>query len=123
MPDRGRGKSSSSLLRSWPSRQDALQVAVDETELHRGDFSRRQPDFVRCGQRQFRRWRVDDHRHFGLGEHVPDFDGEQTNEMLTSAAAEAFRRGAFGVPTFFVGDEMFFGKDRLGQVEEELARG
>ena len=30
-------------------------------------------------------------------------------------------RGVFGVPTFFVGDEMFFGKDRLGQVEEELA--
>ena len=29
-------------------------------------------------------------------------------------------RGAFGIPTFFVGDEMFFGKERLGQVEEEL---
>jgi 2-hydroxychromene-2-carboxylate isomerase len=26
----------------------------------------------------------------------------------------------FGVPTFFVGDEMFFGKDRLGQVEEAV---
>ncbi|WP_413782791.1 hypothetical protein [Thalassovita sp.] len=26
----------------------------------------------------------------------------------------------FGVPTFFVGDEMFFGKERLGQVEEEI---
>ncbi|GHD06781.1 2-hydroxychromene-2-carboxylate isomerase [Halioglobus japonicus] len=35
----------------------------------------------------------------------------------TQAAAD---RGAFGVPTFFVGDEMFFGKERLGQVEEEL---
>lgn len=38
----------------------------------------------------------------------------------TSAAAA---RGAFGIPTFFVGDEMFFGKERLGQVEEELGRG
>ena len=37
----------------------------------------------------------------------------------TQAAAE---RGAFGIPTFFVGDEMFFGKDRLGQVEEELLK-
>ena len=27
-------------------------------------------------------------------------------------------RGAFGVPTFFVGEEMFFGKERLAQVEE-----
>lgn len=35
----------------------------------------------------------------------------------TEAAVE---RGIFGVPTFFVGDEMFFGKDQLHQVEEEL---
>ena len=35
----------------------------------------------------------------------------------TNAAAS---RGAFGIPTFFVGDEMFFGKERLEQVEEEL---
>ncbi|MBX3479319.1 MAG: 2-hydroxychromene-2-carboxylate isomerase [Caulobacter sp.] len=35
----------------------------------------------------------------------------------TQAAAD---RGAFGIPTFFVGDEIFFGKERLGQVEEEL---
>ena len=33
----------------------------------------------------------------------------------------AVARGAFGIPTFFVGDEMFFGKERLGQVEELLA--
>ncbi len=36
----------------------------------------------------------------------------------TTAAAD---RGAFGIPTFFVGDEMWFGKERLGQVEEALA--
>lgn len=29
-------------------------------------------------------------------------------------------RGIFGVPTFFVGEEMFFGKDQLHLVEEEL---
>ena len=47
-------------------------------------------------------------------------DPEVKAELManTEAAAE---RGAFGIPTFFVGDEMFFGKDRLGQVEEELA--
>ncbi len=37
----------------------------------------------------------------------------------TSAAVE---RGAFGIPTFYVGEEMFFGKERLAQVEEELSR-
>jgi 2-hydroxychromene-2-carboxylate isomerase len=32
----------------------------------------------------------------------------------------AVARGAFGVPTFFVGSDMFFGKERLSQVEEAL---
>lgn len=35
----------------------------------------------------------------------------------TEAAAE---RGVFGIPTFFVDDEMYFGKDNLWQVEEKL---
>jgi 2-hydroxychromene-2-carboxylate isomerase len=29
-------------------------------------------------------------------------------------------RGAFGSSTFFVGDEIFFGKDRLRDVEERI---
>ena len=36
----------------------------------------------------------------------------------TEAAAE---RGVFGLPTFFVDDEMYFGKDNLWQVEEKLS--
>jgi 2-hydroxychromene-2-carboxylate isomerase len=39
---------------------------------------------------------------------------------LADNTAAAVGRGVFGVPTFFVGDEMFFGKDRLGQVEEAV---
>jgi len=35
---------------------------------------------------------------------------------------EAVDRGAFGIPTFFVGNEMYCGKDRLRDVEEEIAR-
>jgi 2-hydroxychromene-2-carboxylate isomerase len=31
-------------------------------------------------------------------------------------------RGTFGAPTFFVGDEIFFGKDRLPDVEAEIRR-
>ena len=42
-------------------------------------------------------------------------------ELVANTEA-AVARGVFGIPTFFVGDEMFFGKDRLGQVEE-AARG
>jgi 2-hydroxychromene-2-carboxylate isomerase len=39
---------------------------------------------------------------------------------LVANTEAAVARGAFGVPTFYVGDEMFFGKDRLAQVEDEL---
>jgi 2-hydroxychromene-2-carboxylate isomerase len=39
---------------------------------------------------------------------------------LADNTAAAVARGVFGVPTFFVGGDMFFGKDRLGQVEEAV---
>lgn len=41
---------------------------------------------------------------------------------LVENTAAAVERGSFGIPTFYVGDEMFFGKERLGQIEEELSR-
>lgn len=42
---------------------------------------------------------------------------------LVANTQGAVDRGAFGIPTFFVGEDMFFGKERLGQVEEALAAG
>ena len=39
---------------------------------------------------------------------------------LADNTAAAVARGVFGVPTFFVGEEMFFGKDRLAQVEQAV---
>lgn len=50
-------------------------------------------------------------------------EGAQTPDVKDRLAANtqaAVDRGAFGIPTFFVGDEMFFGKERLGQIEELL---
>ena len=43
-------------------------------------------------------------------------------EKLKATTDEAVERGVFGAPTFFVGDEMHFGQDRLDFVEEALAR-
>jgi len=40
---------------------------------------------------------------------------------LVANTGSAVARGVFGIPTFFVGDAMFFGKDRLGQVEQAIA--
>jgi 2-hydroxychromene-2-carboxylate isomerase len=39
---------------------------------------------------------------------------------LADNTAAAVARGVFGIPTFFVGDDMFFGKDRPDQVEEAV---
>jgi len=41
---------------------------------------------------------------------------------LKAVTDEAVRRGVFGAPTTFVGDEMFFGQDRLDMIREELSR-
>jgi len=58
-----------------------------------------------------------------------DLDGDQVLAMGKDAALkaklvanteEAVARGAFGAPTYFVGEEMFFGHDRLDYVEELL---
>jgi 2-hydroxychromene-2-carboxylate isomerase len=46
---------------------------------------------------------------------------QPVKDALTANTAASVERGAFGIPTFYVGDEMFFGKERLGQVEEALA--
>lgn len=42
--------------------------------------------------------------------------------LLEEATVDAASRGVFGAPTFFVGDEMFFGNDRLQFVQDHLAR-
>lgn len=47
----------------------------------------------------------------------------KVKQRLADNTEHAVERGAFGIPTFFVGDEMWFGKERLGQIEEYLAGG
>ena len=43
---------------------------------------------------------------------------QEIKQKLIDNTSDAVARGAFGVPTFFVGEEMFFGKERLDQVIE-----
>ena len=42
-------------------------------------------------------------------------------EALKATTEEAVARGVFGAPTFFVGEEMYFGQDRLDFVEAHLS--
>ena len=56
------------------------------------------------------------------------FARSQTDEVkqgLVANTSDAVERGAFGIPTMFIGPkggdtEMFFGKERLDQIEDEL---
>ena len=46
---------------------------------------------------------------------------QTTKDQLLAATEAAASRGAFGVPTFFIGTEIFFGQDRLDTIEAALS--
>ena len=52
---------------------------------------------------------------------IAAIDAQETKDHLRATTDEAVRRGAFGAPTMFVGDAMFWGNDRLPLLEEHLA--
>ena len=45
---------------------------------------------------------------------------QTVKDKLLANTQKSVERGTFGSPTFFVGDEIFFGKDRLREVEETI---
>jgi len=49
-------------------------------------------------------------------------DSIQSVEQLKKNAAELVERGGFGSPTMFVGDDMYFGNDRMPLVEFSIGR-
>lgn len=44
----------------------------------------------------------------------------EVKDRLLANTQEAFNAGAFGAPSFLVGDQLFFGKDRLADVQHEI---
>ena len=44
----------------------------------------------------------------------------EVKARLVANTEEAVARGVFGAPTMFVGEQMFFGQDRLDFVREAL---
>jgi len=47
-------------------------------------------------------------------------ESDEIRDELASETDRAMERGVFGAPTFFVGDEMFWGKDRMEFIDDEL---
>ncbi len=56
-----------------------------------------------------------DHDHF-----FNEITSEDIKQQLFDNTNMAVERGSFGVPTFFVNDQIFFGKDKLVEIEEYL---
>lgn len=75
--------------------------------------------------------KMDDPEVFVRAMNAADLDGQRllarsqepdVKQVLLDTTSVAVARGAFGIPTFFVGDEMFFGKERLSQIETEIVK-
>ena len=47
---------------------------------------------------------------------------QDVKDKLLANTSTSVERGTFGAPTFYVGNEIFFGKDRLRDLEEEIVR-
>ncbi len=95
------------------------------------DEAGRLADYVELGLRAM--WedsvKMDDPEIFVKTMNEGGFDGtallKQTSEpsvkaKLSDNTAAAVERGVFGIPSFFVGQEMFFGKETLPLLEEEI---
>lgn len=54
------------------------------------------------------------------GEYMEAMNDPANKQALIAVTEEAVQRGLFGAPTFFVGNEMHFGQDRLDFVAEAL---
>ena len=51
---------------------------------------------------------------------ISDIEDPEIKDALKANTEEAVRRGAFGAPTFFVAEQMFFGNDRFEFIEAAL---
>ena len=49
-------------------------------------------------------------------------ESEEIRAQLAAETNTGMERGVFGAPTFFVGEEMFWGKDRMDFIDDELAK-
>ncbi|XUU59825.1 2-hydroxychromene-2-carboxylate isomerase [Erythrobacter sp. HA6-11] len=58
---------------------------------------------------------------FDASDMIARAGSDEVKQRLVDSTDKVVERGAFGIPTIWVGEEMFFGKERLEQIREELA--
>lgn len=62
-----------------------------------------------------------DRSGFDGGAILAGIQAQEIKDRLVANTEASVARGNFGSPTFFVGNEMFFGKDRLRDVEDAIS--
>ena len=58
--------------------------------------------------------------HFDSVELLQLANEQATKDRLKDITTQAVDRGVFGAPTFFVGEDMFWGQDRIEQLKVAL---
>ena len=58
--------------------------------------------------------------HFDPAELLQLANEQATKDKLKDVTTQAVERGVFGAPTFFVGEQMFWGQDRIEQLKLAL---
>lgn len=53
---------------------------------------------------------------------LKDINNTETKERLKKKTLDAFEKGIFGVPSFYINNKMFFGQDRLQFVLDEAKK-
>jgi 2-hydroxychromene-2-carboxylate isomerase len=57
---------------------------------------------------------------FAAAEMLAMANEQATKDQLKAVTMRAVERGVFGAPTFFVGEDMYWGQDRIEQVKSAL---
>ena len=58
--------------------------------------------------------------HFDPADLLQLANEQETKDRLKEVTTQAVERGVFGAPTFFVGEQMFWGQDRIEQLKSAL---
>jgi 2-hydroxychromene-2-carboxylate isomerase len=93
--------------KEWPYIDAVFQAYWEQNDASIADYAGLHPIVRRMG--------VDPAEFEALSESEP------VRKKLIAETQGGMARGVFGAPTFFVGDEMFWGKDRMEFLEAALA--
>ena len=58
--------------------------------------------------------------HFDAKELFDLANEQETKDRLKDVTTQAVERGVFGAPTFFFGEQMFWGQDRIEQLKSAI---